>query len=71
MRQKAFDDLVSSIKQAAAIRRGERRASRAFVFKPEDVRAIRQSLGKSQRDAAFLKGRRALCSALPQRILAP
>lgn len=56
MRQKDFDDLVSSIKQAGAIRRGERRASRAFVFKPEDVRAIRQSLGKSQAEFALLIG---------------
>lgn len=56
MRQKDFDDLVSSIKQAGAIRRGERRAARAFVFKPEDVRAIRQSLDKSQAEFALLIG---------------
>jgi putative transcriptional regulator len=56
MRQKGFDNLVSSIKQAGAIRRGERRAARAFVFKPEDVRAIRQSLGKSQAEFALLIG---------------
>lgn len=56
MRQRDFDKLVSSIKQAGAIRRGERRASRSFIFKPEDVRAIRQSLGKSQAEFALLIG---------------
>jgi putative transcriptional regulator len=56
MRQKGFDNLVSSIKQAGAIHRGERRASRSFIFKPEDVRAIRQSLGRSQAEFALLIG---------------
>ena len=56
MRDKNFDNLVTSIRQAGAIRRGERRPSRVFAFKPEDVRAIRQNLGKSQTDFALLIG---------------
>ena len=42
MRAKAFDTLVTSIRQAGAIRRGARRPSRVFRFKREDVRAIRR-----------------------------
>lgn len=56
MRDKDFNNLVTSIRQAGAIRRGARRPSRAFDFKPEDVRAIRQSLGKSQTEFSLLIG---------------
>ncbi len=56
MKNKDFDKLVTSIRQAGAIRRGERRPSRAFDFKPEDVRAIRQNLRKSQAEFALLIG---------------
>lgn len=56
MRVKEFDALVTSISQAGSIRRGKRRPSRAFAFKPEDVRAIRESLGKTQADFALLIG---------------
>ena len=56
MKNKDFKSLVASIRQAGAIWRGERRPSRAFDFKPEDVRAIRQSLGKSQSEFALLIG---------------
>lgn len=56
MRDKDFSNLVTSVRQAGAIRRGERRPSRAFDFKPEDVRAIRRDLGKSQAEFALLIG---------------
>ncbi len=56
MRDKDFDKLVTSIRQAGAIRRGERRPSRTFDFKPEDVRAIRENLGRSQTEFALLIG---------------
>ena len=56
MRAKAFDTLVTSIRQAGAIRRGARRPSRVFHFKREDVRAIRANLGKSQTEFALLIG---------------
>ena len=56
MRDKDFNNLVTSIRQAGAIRRGARRPSRAFDFKPEDVRAIRQRLGKSQTEFSLLIG---------------
>lgn len=56
MKEKDFRDLVTSIKQAGAIRRRERRASRVFDFNPEDVRAVRQRFGKSQAEFALLIG---------------
>ncbi|MEK7446329.1 MAG: NadS family protein [candidate division NC10 bacterium] len=56
MKDKDFKNLVASIRQAGAIRRGERRPSRAIDFKPEDVRAIRQGLAKSQTEFALLIG---------------
>ena len=56
MRQRDFGNLVASIKQAGAIRRGERRPSHLFDFKAEKVRAIRQNLGKSQTEFALLIG---------------
>jgi len=56
VRDKDFRNLVTSIRQAGAIRRGGRRPARAFHFKPEDVRAIRHTLGKSQTEFALLIG---------------
>jgi len=56
LKEQDFQKLVVSIRQAGAIRRGQRRPSRAFDFKPEDVRAVRQSLGKSQTEFALLIG---------------
>jgi len=56
VRAKEFDALVTSIRQAGTIRRGARRPSRVFDFKPEDVRAIRANLGKSQTEFALLIG---------------
>ncbi len=56
MKNKDFNKLVTSIRQAGAIRRGERRPSRAFDFKPEDVRSIRENLGRSQTEFALLIG---------------
>jgi putative transcriptional regulator len=56
VRAKEFDTLVTSIRQAGAIRRGARRPSRVFRFKREDVRATRENLGKSQTEFALLIG---------------
>ena len=56
MKKELFDDLVTSIKQAGKIRRGESKASRTFVFQPEDVRQIREKLQKSQSEFARMIG---------------
>ena len=56
MKQKAFDQLVRSVRQAGRIRRGTARPSRVFAFAPANVRAIRTKLGKSQTEFALMIG---------------
>lgn len=56
MRQKDFDRLVTSIKQAGAIRRGRLKPGRVAEFRPDDVRAIRVKLAKSQEEFAMMIG---------------
>src|SRR5215813_563106 len=56
MRKKDFDNLVSSIRQAGRIKRGEMKPGRVTEFTSVDVRAIRQRLGKSQSEFARMIG---------------
>src|SRR5215213_9762912 len=55
-RRPFFDELVGSIKEAGRIHRGEAKASRTFVFEPEDVRANPEKLHKSQSEFARMIG---------------
>ena len=48
MRKTDFDNLVTSIRQAGRIRRGEIKPSRITQFALPDIRAIRRQLGQSQ-----------------------
>ena len=56
MKKKDFEKLVSSVKQAGKIRRKEMKPSRVFEFRPEDIKAIREKLGKSQTEFALMIG---------------
>jgi len=56
MKKEMFDQLVASVKEAGKIHRGEAKASRTFVFQPEDVRKIREKLHKSQSEFAQMIG---------------
>ncbi len=56
MKKQDFDKLVSSVKQAGKIRRGEMRASRTFKFSPADIKKIRQKLHQSQSEFAMMIG---------------
>lgn len=56
MKQKDFDRLVASVKQAGAIRRGQLKPGRVTEFRPEDIRAIRDKLEKSQEEFALMIG---------------
>jgi len=56
VKQKDFDRLVASVKQAGAIRRGQLKPRRVTEFRPEDVRAIRGKLEKSQEEFALMIG---------------
>jgi len=52
----AFQELMSSVRQAGRIRQGTLKAGRMTVLKPEDVKAVRASLGASQREFALMIG---------------
>ena len=56
MRKKDFANVVESIKQAGAVRRGAARASRVTELASVDVKAIRHGLGKSQAEFARMIG---------------
>jgi putative transcriptional regulator len=56
MKKQDFDRLSASIRQAGAIRRGEMKPSRVTEYPSEDVKAIRQQLGKSQSEFASMIG---------------
>lgn len=52
--RKLFEDLTRSIKQAGAIARGERKASRRFEFTPSRIQAVREKTELSQAQFARL-----------------
>jgi putative transcriptional regulator len=52
----AFQDLLTSVRQAGQIRRGTRRPSRTTTFRPTDVQAVRAKLGASQAEFARMIG---------------
>jgi putative transcriptional regulator len=56
MRREAFEQLVESVREAGAVRRGIARPARAFRFAPADVKAIRRKLGKSQAEFSLMIG---------------
>jgi putative transcriptional regulator len=56
MKNAAFDRLVLSVRQAGRIRRGEQAAGRVTTVRPEDVKAIRARLGKTQTEFALMIG---------------
>jgi len=56
VKQADFEKLVASIKEAGAIRRGERKPARMTRFEPEDVKAVRGKLGKTQEEFALMIG---------------
>ncbi|MCC7178234.1 MAG: helix-turn-helix domain-containing protein [Acidobacteria bacterium] len=56
MKNEAFKELLSSVRQAGRIRRGTLRASRTTTFRPADVKAVRRLLGTSQTEFALMIG---------------
>ena len=56
MNEKLFSELVDSVKEAGAIYRGDKEASRRFNFSPPDVKAIREKTGLSQVRFAMVMG---------------
>ncbi len=56
MRERDFQNLVRSVRQAGRIRRGRMKPARVFTFRPADIRSIRLKLGKSQSEFALMIG---------------
>jgi putative transcriptional regulator len=56
MKQEHFDKLVTSIRQAGRIRRGQAKPGRIIDLTPVDVKAIRQRLKKSQAEFTRMIG---------------
>jgi putative transcriptional regulator len=56
MKKQDFDRLITSVRQAGSIRRGELKPSRVTEFAGIDVKAVRQRLGKSQSEFALMIG---------------
>ena len=54
MKNDLFGELLTSVKEAGQIRRGERTPSRAFKIKAMDVQRIRRNLDLSQTQFAAL-----------------
>ncbi len=56
MKPAAFDELLTSVRQAGKIRRGRAKATRVRTFRPADVKKVRASLGQSQQEFALMIG---------------
>lgn len=56
MDQNAFDELLNSVVEMEAIRKGKKEASRRFDIPDPDVKAIRERLSVSQDTFAMILG---------------
>lgn len=56
MKDTAFEELLTSVRQAGRIRRGTLKPSRVTEFRPANVRAVRAKLGTSQAEFALMIG---------------
>ena len=56
MKDAAFQELMSSVREAGRIHRGTAKPSRTTVFRPADVKAVRDKLGASQSEFALMIG---------------
>ena len=56
MKAAAVEELLTSVREVGAIRRGTRKPSRTTTFRPTDVTALRADLGQSQVEFALMIG---------------
>ncbi len=56
MKDELFEELVASIREAGAIRRGEKTPSRVSKVEKPDIKAIRGAMGLTQMQFAALLG---------------
>ena len=56
MKDKDFEKLKKSVREAGKIHRGKKKPSRVFEFDPADIKKIRHKLAKSQSEFAMMIG---------------
>ena len=56
MKDRAFQELLTSIRQAGRIRRGTLKAGGVTTFRPADVKSVREKLKASQTEFALMIG---------------
>ncbi len=56
MKDGAFQELLTSIRQAGRIRRSKLKPARVTTFRPADVKRIREKLSASQAEFALMIG---------------
>lgn len=56
MRAEMFEELMKSVREGGAIRRGQRKPSRRFEIRSSGIRAIREKTSLSQSEFALLIG---------------
>ena len=56
MKDAAFQELLTSIRQVGRIRQGKLKPSRVTTFRPADVKGIREKLKASQTEFAMMIG---------------
>jgi putative transcriptional regulator len=56
VKEELFEELVASIREAGAVRRGEKKPSRVFKVEKPDIKAIRGAMGLTQMQFAALLG---------------
>lgn len=56
MKDEAFQELMTSIRQAGKIRRGTAKPARVTTFRPTDVKSVREKLKASQTEFALMIG---------------
>ncbi|MBM4125257.1 MAG: helix-turn-helix domain-containing protein [Nitrospira sp.] len=56
MKDAAFQELLSSVRQAGRIRQGALKPTRITTFRPADVKSVRNKLGASQTEFALMIG---------------
>ncbi|MGH7621709.1 MAG: NadS family protein [Gemmatimonadaceae bacterium] len=56
MKEAAFKELLTSVRQAGQIRQGRLKPGRVATFKGADVKAVRAELGQTQEEFAMMIG---------------
>ena len=56
MKKEMFNEFTESIREAGKIRKGQKKPSRIFKYKPVDIKKIRSKVNASQAEMAHMIG---------------